>query len=644
MIQKSKFAISVLLSAILISTFASVAVNTSSIHSPGSGLDSKTSSSPTDPYVDYPSYLFMNNWKNSTVWVFTGIPDSYIDLYGSLSLKDIAYNGVKLPASININTGNESIYSKLTGNNTILVRQNHTSECIIYPPFANQFVVRQNSSVPFTDSFNIAGKYNYTITDSYLIVNTTPSFMIFFDASSYHVIRTNASLTLNLSYNSGTSYIDAGYGIISRMHYSQMMSLDNERVASWLQNSSRIDLKGSFLETYNMSLLLVKDDQNPCDGEFIASPSSLYLYAWVRDGSFAAISMQDSGHINSAVKYWDWMASEQGNESANGTWSTRFNFWNGQPDLSWTNPEYDSVGTFLIGLADLFRITDNKTLIEGYLPAINKSIAWEEGEISSNGLLPQDYSIWEDNYGYNFWTQAVDSLGMNETYRMYENLGISFPGLEQNATVLSENIMKYYLQKDDTMFAEYLTPVIGDKQVPYLPVDIYDSSSILPVALGFINPNSSLAHKIVKSDEMNLTVCGGLARYYGDTYHYEGYPSDSSGPMPPWIITTMFEAYYDEAVGNNTGAYSLLGWAVNHSQSGLLPEAIDPNYGTPLPTTSPLTWSSAMFILVSLNYNTTRAPSSHISSGQIIIVSGGVVVVLVAAAAIWRLKSRKKVD
>ena len=112
--------------------------------------------------------------------------------------------------------------------------------------------------------------------------------------------------------------------------------------------------------------------------------------------------------------------------------------------------------------------------------------------------------------------------------------------------------------------------------------------------------------------------------------------------MPPWIITTMFEAYYDEAVGNNTGAYRLLGWAVNHTQSGLLPEAIDPNYGTPLPTTSPLTWSSAMFILVSLNYNTTHPPSKAIPTGQIIIISGGVAAILVAVAVVWKLRERKK--
>ena len=94
-------------------------------------------------------------------------------------------------------------------------------------------------------------------------------------------------------------------------------------------------------------------------------------------------------------------------------------------------------------------------------------------------------------------------------------------------------------------------------------------------------------------------VKGGLARFLGDTYHY-GW--DSTGKMPPWIITTMFLAIYYEQVGNYTGALSLLEWCAAHQQGGLLPEAIDPNYGNPLPTTSPLTWSAAMYVIASLGY------------------------------------------
>ena len=89
-------------------------------------------------------------------------------------------------------------------------------------------------------------------------------------------------------------------------------------------------------------------------------------------------------------------------------------------------------------------------------------------------------------------------------------------------------------------------------------------------------------------------------------------------------ITTLFLALYYEDVGNYTGAYDLLAWCVEHSQHGLLPEAVDPRLGYPLPTTSPLTWSAAMYVLAALNY---RPPQKPVVTAMVLIV---VVVIMLA--------------
>ena len=99
-----------------------------------------------------------------------------------------------------------------------------------------------------------------------------------------------------------------------------------------------------------------------------------------------------------------------------------------------------------------------------------------------------------------------------------------------------------------------------------------------------------------------LLVNGGLARFPDDDYHYDYALYDSTAPDPPWVITTLFLAMYYEDVGNSTGALQLLSWCVEHSQHGLLPEAVDPRLGYPLPTTSPLTWSAAMYVMAAINY------------------------------------------
>lgn len=74
------------------------------------------------------------------------------------------------------------------------------------------------------------------------------------------------------------------------------------------------------------------------------------------------------------------------------------------------------------------------------------------------------------------------------------------------------------------------------------------------------------------------------------------------------MITTLFLAMYYDDVGNYTGVYNILAWCIEHSQHGLLPEAIDPRLGYPLPTTSPLTWSAAMYVLTALNYRPQHKP------------------------------------
>ncbi len=74
------------------------------------------------------------------------------------------------------------------------------------------------------------------------------------------------------------------------------------------------------------------------------------------------------------------------------------------------------------------------------------------------------------------------------------------------------------------------------------------------------------------------------------------------------MITTLFLAMYYEDIGNYAGVNNILMWCVEHSQHGLLPEAIDPRLGYPLPTTSPLTWSAAMYVLAALGYKPPQKP------------------------------------
>lgn len=595
----------------------------------------------TPSYKDDPSYLLMSNWINNELWVATGIPDSYLNSpYNeqSLSIQTIDINNTTLPVKAYFATGEATTYSKLTTNNTIMAKTSGSTVYIIDPPYRNQFGAIQISNRSTTDQIYISGIYGYSIGANYTYINTDPGIYIHYYNANGSVISTSDGLSVTVTTNPGTSYIAFSENMSNVLNASRTLHINQKEVRSWLENGIQPQLYGNLRSEYNMSQLVVKDDQNPMTGEIAASPSPVYLYTWVRDGSFSAMSLQDAGHINSAIKYWKWMVSEQGNDILNGTWQTRFDFWNGAVSIDWIAPEYDSIGLFQLGIYNLFEITHNSTLVNRFMSYINNSIIFEENSISTYGLIPEDHSIWEQQNGYYFWTQSIDDMGMKDSIILKTQMrtpGPPFLGilpasdntilqnLQANYSLLTSNILKYFYA--DGIFAQYLTPItsqypgLGEATTSFIMNNTPDASQILPLALGFMNPNSPLSESVVENVVSILEnhKVGGLPRYYNDLYHYTEYGGylQSSGPSPPWIITSLFLGEYDEKTGNMSGALSILSWAANHTQNGLLPEAIDPNFGTVIASTSPLTWSSAMYIMVSLGYSNINfhrpAPPGH---------------------------------
>ncbi|WP_253822986.1 hypothetical protein [Acidianus sp. RZ1] len=83
-----------------------------------------------------------------------------------------------------------------------------------------------------------------------------------------------------------------------------------------------------------------------------------------------------------------------------------------------------------------------------------------------------------------------------------------------------------------------------------------------------------------------------------------------------------------EKIGKYDEALTLMYWAYYHSQHDLLTEAIDSKYSYSLPTTSPLTWSSAMFVLVALNYKPVSNNESTVLYAIVVLFSAIVFIIL----------------
>ncbi len=546
------------------------------------------------------SSLLLSNWVNNSVFVYTGINNSEVGLSGQPFISDIMAGRYGLLNDKLYFLGGNTKNVTLNLNNEIILKRSNSTDLISTPFGSNSIIIEQNSTGLDSFLFQLKGKEEYSINNSTVMLGSNPTVYIYSPNSVF-----NASASVNYTdikiSNKGNMYLVISFSQFNETNVSKLMIANSAYIKKWLYSSNNISLGGSFLTQYYTSLLLLKDNQNPITGEFAASPSPIYLYAWVRDGSFAAMSLQDAGHINSAEKYWVWM---KGVQQTNGTWYTRYNFWTSAPDTSYGIPEYDSIGLFQIGVSSLYNITHNSTLIMQFLPAINKSLQWEESNINKSKILPQDLSIWEDIMAYNFWTQAMDLIGMRDSAALFNSFKENSSKINYYSDILNNTVENDFY--NGSFYGEYVTPselyVNGTGQLVFTPTMIADSSSILPIAFGLIPLNSVQAKNDITAMINSLDIEGGLARFTGDTYHYTLSLHDSSGPMPPWIITTLFLAYYDEKDGNYTGAFDLMKWSIQHSQNFLLPEAIDPNHGNPLQTTSPLTWSSAMYVITALNY------------------------------------------
>ena len=574
-----------------------------------------------------PSYLLLSNWRNLSIYVSTGYPIPKPVLNGESSrppsILQVFYGQYGL-LGINvtiINLGNTS-EAYLTLNNTVVIKGSNGEVSIFIPPNYTTIAIIAKSGSQLTIDVFMPASYTYQVINDTFIVIKSPLLFSIYSGSGIAVRSTDGWTVLSVSGN--YTYLVLNLGGESVIPINELMSINNKEVGEWLGLARRPRLSGALLTEYYLSLLLLMDDQNPVTGEFVASPEPVYLYSWVRDSSFAAMALQAAGYYEPAMKYWLWMCSAQ---NLSGTWYTRYNFWYGTPDKTFGIPEYDSIGLFQIGVWQFYEDTHNKTFLLAVLPCLNRSLGWELMSIrENNGLIPKDLSIWEDNYAYNFWTQAIDDLGLYASAQIYRVLGLNNTGILRAADELNATIQRYFYT--GRFYSQAITSTVvytaSGSQVTYAPNGIPDSSVILPITMGLINPRSARAVSTVNTVARALMVNGGLARFPGDDYHYDSSLYDSTAPDPPWLITTLFLAMYYEDVGNYTGAYNLLTWCVEHSQHGLLPEAVDPRLGYPLPTTSPLTWSAAMYVLAALNY---RPPQRPVITAMVLIA---VVVIMLA--------------
>ena len=195
------------------------------------------------------------------------------------------------------------------------------------------------------------------------------------------------------------------------------------------------------LETaYLRSLVTILQSQNPEFGSFVAATNPAYEFkVWPRDGAATAISLDAAGMVDEAEAYWRWMASVEedgtGDRAAqfpNGSFYTNYAFWEQDRPIDFVQPEWDAQGLFLIGVQKHFDalvadgqaqraedFVNDPVVREAFLDAAN----FIATRVDGTGFGPPEFSIWEEFFLYNVFTQVTYAQGLNAAVQLADAIG-----------------------------------------------------------------------------------------------------------------------------------------------------------------------------------------------------------------------------
>ena len=387
--------------------------------------------------------------------------------------------------------------------------------------------------------------------------------------------------------------------------------------STWLNAGKTISTTDTGVNTaYLRNLVVIKNAQNPGDGLLPAAtnPGSYGYKAWVRDSSFDAMALDAAGHYAEAQQYWEWMAA---NQLSNGTWETTYNLWTGAY-ISFVQPEYDSVGEFLVGAYRDYQLSGNTTFLADIWPAAQAAANFIANNVGSNGLGPEDFSIWEQTDQYNTFTEAFYVAGLRAAAHLalYEANSSDADSWNGAATSILSAVQRSYSwsppgEYDDT--TGYYDQGVTSSGSPDTTID---SSSDELIALGDVNADTQQAASQISIVQQALTHdTYGIARYEGDTYYYTSPYSpagnEAGSAEPVWPNMTMLVGLYDVYTGQSSTALSLLQWYASVSGVGYMPpgEAVNWNTDQPIVSTMSEPFTATSFIMTSLAYTSPVRPT-----------------------------------
>ncbi len=386
------------------------------------------------------------------------------------------------------------------------------------------------------------------------------------------------------------------------------------------------------LETaYMRTLVTILQSQQPEFGSFVAATNPAYEFkVWPRDSAATAISLDAAGLHEEAGAYWRWMASVEedgvGDDAAefpNGTFYTNYGFWEADKPIDFVQPEWDAQGLFLIGannhyekLIEAGRTTEADEFVND--PVIREAFVdsanFIAASVDGTGFGAPEFSIWEEFFLYNVFTQVTYVQGLNAAVQLAEEVGAADrAGAWTDAAISIRDAMLRETTAEPT-------PGLWNEEEGRFSwgvtldgeglVDRQENSANLAIVTGLLDANDPRALRQIEAAIANTSHDNfGISRYVGDTFY-------SSSPFSPggtyesrvdeavWPQMTSYVGMAKEFQGDEPWAYGSLQWTISVQGEGFMPpgEGVDWSTREPLPSTMSEPVTGGWYVQNLLNY------------------------------------------
>ncbi len=352
-------------------------------------------------------------------------------------------------------------------------------------------------------------------------------------------------------------------------------------------------------------------------GSYVASPFfPTYQYCWLRDGSYIAHAMDTAGEYESASAFFNWVGqtiqrfSYKVEEARlrlsaglplgkDDLLHTRFTL-DGEEvyiDNTWGNFQIDGYGTWLWALNDHVKRSGDYGILQKLKDPIETTLRYLE----LTWKLP-NYDCWEEHPEYlHTYSLSTVFAGFHAAGEMIRSGKLDIKNIA--ADVLAKEVRKFILDSavKNGRLVKYFCPP-GVESEPRLFGNDGVDASLMAVAIPYqmFLPDDPIMLATIKAIEEDLfRIDGGVYRYKADVYYGGG----------EWILLTAWLGWYYVSIKQFDKAQAICQWIESQAdENGWLAEqvsdhALHPEHYAPWvkkwgPVANPLTWSHAMYVIL----------------------------------------------